>query len=191
MDKNLNTYLVSIFDEVLESFGNVDSREIKKLIFEIANSKGKIICSGLGKNVPLCEKFVGTLLSIGIDSAFLNISNALHGDLGMIKEIDLLILISKSSKQKEIDQFVEIVNKKNCDFWLLTMNSHQIISKKSICLKKCKEGDPFNIIPINSTLIFLILLNYITVELITLINLDLDIFRNNHPAGEIGSILSK
>jgi len=49
-------------------------------------SGGKIIASGLGKNVPICEKFVGTLNSLGVNATFLHTNTAMHGDLGVIAE---------------------------------------------------------------------------------------------------------
>ena len=46
----------------------------------------KIIVSGLGKNVPICEKFVGSMVSLGMDAAFLHTNSAVHGDMGIVKD---------------------------------------------------------------------------------------------------------
>ena len=57
---------------------------------------GKIIASGLGKNVPICDKFVGTMLSLGLNAGFLHTNSAVHGDMGMIHKGDLVIILTKS-----------------------------------------------------------------------------------------------
>ena len=58
----------------------------------------KIIASGLGKNVPVCEKFVGSMQSLGLEACFLNTNSAVHGDMGVVKEGDMVIILTKSGE---------------------------------------------------------------------------------------------
>ena len=60
------------------------------------NTGHKIIVSGLGKNVPICEKFVGSMVSVGMDAAFLHTNSAVHGDMGIVKEGDMVIMVSSA-----------------------------------------------------------------------------------------------
>ena len=81
----------------------------------------KIIVSGLGKNVPIGEKFVGTLLSLGLNANFLHTDSALHGDLGMVRPGDLVILLSKSGATEES----------------VVLARHCIWSRRAICGISC------------------------------------------------------
>ena len=67
---------------------SIDSRIMDTLISECEQTLragNKIVVSGLGKNVPICEKFVGTMLSLGLSAGFLHTNSAVHGDMGMIR----------------------------------------------------------------------------------------------------------
>src|SRR3972149_2973284 len=80
------------------SFNKFDTKMATLLVDQCVktlNSGGRIIATGLGKNVPVCEKFIGTLNSLGVDSHFMNTNSAVHGDLGLIKKGDLVIMLSK------------------------------------------------------------------------------------------------
>ncbi len=76
----------------------IDKVKLEKLITEmvetIRNGK-KIVTSALGKNVPICEKFTGTLISLGIPAYFLHTNSAVHGDLGIVKTGDLVFCFSR------------------------------------------------------------------------------------------------
>lgn len=61
----------------------------------------RIIVSGLGKNVPICEKFVGSMVSMGLDAGFLHTNSAVHGDMGIVRAGDLVIILSKSGETEE------------------------------------------------------------------------------------------
>ena len=84
------------FDNTTKIIGNalnsIDEDEFCRLkndCLETINQGNKIIATGIGKNVPICEKFVGTLNSLGISASFMHGNSAIHGDLGMIKDGDL------------------------------------------------------------------------------------------------------
>jgi len=68
---------------------NLDTGRLETLLNEMVETVArgnKIITTALGKNVPICEKFTGTLISLGINCAFLHSNSAVHGDLGIVKE---------------------------------------------------------------------------------------------------------
>lgn len=91
-------YFEDVLSVIKESIESVDENVYKDLIDECVRTLkngGKIIASGLGKNVPICEKFVGTMNSMGLDARFLHTNTAMHGDLGVIRPEDLLIFTIK------------------------------------------------------------------------------------------------
>ena len=98
----------------------------------VKNNKngGKIVASGLGKNVPICEKFVGTMNSLGLESAFIHTNTAMHGDLGLIKEKDLVLILSKSGSTAESCLFVEYIRDWKAEKWLLSFNDEGILANE-------------------------------------------------------------
>lgn len=183
---------LKIIDESIES---LDDEMFQKLIDECTiclKNGGKIVASGLGKNVPICEKFVGTMSSFGLDSCFLHSNTAMHGDLGMIKPNDVVIVLSKSGNTRESIELIENLPPKKANLWIMTFNKNGKMSNytdKSIILDLLNEGDQWNIAPNNSTTIFLIVLQALAVELSKTMGVTIDDFKLNHPGGGIGAKL--
>ena len=94
---------------------------------EVLQNGGKILASGLGKNVPICEKFVGTLNSFGIDARFLHTNTAVHGDLGMVGKNDIVFLLSKGGNTHETVALENHLKDRGTNTWLMTFT------------KKCKS----------------------------------------------------
>lgn len=154
----------------------------------------KIIASGLGKNVPVCEKFVGSLLSLGIDAVFLHTNSAVHGDMGAIKDGDLLFLLTKSGETAESVWLAELVQDRDVKTWLLTFEEESRLASmlnRKLCLSLEHEGDPWNVMPNNSTTVNLIVLQGIAMEMAKKMGIPLSQFKRNHPGGHIGEILAR
>lgn len=95
-------YYKDVVNTIEDSLESIDENLYEQIIEECVNTLkngGKIIASGLGKNVPICEKFVGTLNSLGIDARFLHTNTAVHGDLGMVGKKDIVFLLTKGGIQ--------------------------------------------------------------------------------------------
>lgn len=154
----------------------------------------KIIASGLGKNVPICEKFVGTMISLGLNADFLHTNSAVHGDMGMIHSGDLLIILTKSGSTSESVYLVNLLKQRaNIDLWLMSCNQHSVLAdsmENKLIVPLEHEGDLWDIMPNNSTTLFLIILQKLAMELAKRMNLTLDDFKKNHPGGAIGAKLS-
>ncbi len=188
-------YFRQVLDVVRDSVESIDEKVYDRLVDECeATIKGghKIIASGLGKNVPICEKFVGTLNSLGIDARFLHTNTAVHGDLGMVGKDDLVILLSKGGNTVETVALAEYLKERGTNTWLFAFNeegkSAEVVSKRLI-LHLENEGDEWDIVPNNSTTVNLIVLQGIAIELGKRMGVTLDDFRVNHPGGGIGARL--
>jgi len=187
------------FDRNLEiiknSLDSLDEKSFEILINECCNvvkNNGKIIFSGLGKNVPICEKIVGTLNSLGIQANFLHTNTAMHGDLGMICDNDLVVILSKSGNTSETIILANQLLNRKASIWGITFSDESKLSKildKSLSLKLEEEGDKWNIVPNNSSSIYLILLQCLALQLADRLNITLSDFKINHPGGAIGEIL--
>jgi len=188
-------YFSEVLDVVRDSVESIDEEVYNRLVDECEQTiKGghKLIASGLGKNVPICEKFVGTLNSLGIDARFLHTNTAVHGDLGMVGKDDLVILLSKGGNTVETVSLAEYLKERGTNTWLFAFNekgkSAEIVSKRLI-LHLENEGDEWDIVPNNSTTVNLIVLQGIAIELGKRMGVTLDDFKVNHPGGGIGARL--
>lgn len=176
---------------------SIDKKALDVLIANCAETliKGnKIVVSGLGKNVPICEKFVGTMISLGLNANFLHTNSAIHGDIGMIHSGDLVIILTKSGSTSETIKLAELLKKReSVKIWLITFNPQgSLINqvKNKVLIELGHEGDLWNIIPNNSTTLNLIILQTIAIRLSEKLGLTLeDDFKPNHPGGAIGERL--
>ena len=159
---------------------------------ETLKSGHKIIVSGLGKNVPICEKFVGSMVSMGLDASFLHTNSAVHGDMGIVKDGDMLILLTESGETSESVYFAGLLKDRKINLWLLTFVKDSTLANEiqnRIILDLKHEGDLWNIMPNNSTTMNLIVLQGLVMVTAKRLGLDIGDFKRNHPGGHIGAML--
>ena len=187
------------FDETLRiltgAVRSLDSREFAALeedAIATLTRGNKLVFSGLGKNVPICEKIVGTLNSVGLAAAFVHTNSAVHGDLGVVRDGDLVVIMTKSGETGESVHLSRLLNKRNCTQWLLTFNRDSILHReipRSVVINLEHEGDGWNILPNNSTVLNLIVLQGLAMTLIEHFGVPIDVLHANHPGGAIGAKL--
>lgn len=188
-------YYENVLKVIRESIDSIDVEEYEKLVFqcvETVKQGGKVIASGLGKNVPICEKFVGTLNSLGVDARFLHTNTAVHGDLGMVGKKDLVILLSKGGNTIETVQLARYLKERGTNTWLMTFTktckSAEFVDE-ILYLHLENEGDEWDIVPNNSTTVNLIVLQGIAIEMGKRLGITIEDFKMNHPGGGIGARL--
>lgn len=189
-------YYESVMNVIRDSLESIPQDKYEQIIsecVEVLKNGGKIIASGLGKNVPICEKFVGTLNSLGIDARFLHTNTAVHGDLGMVGKKDLIFLLSKGGNTHETVTLAEHLKNRGTNTWLMTFTekckSAEVVDKRLV-MRLINEGDEWDIVPNNSTTVYLIVLQGIALEIGKRMGVTIDDFRVNHPGGGIGAKLS-
>ena len=190
-------YFEKQLKELEDSIHSMDEEMFKKLLkesVETIDSGHKIIVSGLGKNVPICEKFVGSMVSLGMDAHFLHTNSAIHGDMGVVKDGDLLLILTKSGETQESVYLKNVLSDRNVNMWLLTFCKDSTLAREisnSLVLDLKHEGDLWNIMPNNSTTLNLIILQGLAMQIAQARNMDIEQFRRNHPGGNIGQVLNK
>jgi arabinose-5-phosphate isomerase len=190
-------YYEDVVKTIEDSLKSIDENLYEQLINEcVATIKngGKIIASGLGKNVPICEKFVGTLNSLSIDARFLHTNTAIHGDLGIVGKKDIVFLLSKGGNTIETVELGKHLSDRGTNTWLLSFygdGKASNVVKKHFIMHLINEGDEWDIVPNNSTTIYLIVLQGIALEIGKRLGVTLDDFKLNHPGGGIGERLAK
>jgi arabinose-5-phosphate isomerase len=189
-------YYSDVVKTITDSLESIPVALYEQLIsesVEVIRNGGKIIASGLGKNVPICEKFVGTLNSLGIDARFLHTNTAVHGDLGMVGKGDIVLLLSKGGNTQETVDLGMHLNERGTNTWLMSFyddgKASKVIEKKFI-MHLINEGDEWDIVPNNSTTVYLIVLQGIALEIGKRLGITLEDFKVNHPGGGIGARLA-
>ncbi len=191
------TYFENELKEINDSIHSMNESEFRRWVDEatgVIESGHKVIVSGLGKNVPICEKFVGSMVSLGMEAAFLNTNSAVHGDMGIVKDGDMVIILSKSGETVESVYLTGLLQERDINMWLLSFEENSTLASKipnHIILKLSDEGDMWNIMPNNSTTINLIILQGLAMQIAKKRKLTINDFKRNHPGGHIGEILSK
>lgn len=181
----------NIIKDSLESLDGVVLGQFLDACEQTLKQGHKIVVSGLGKNVPICEKFVGTMWSLGLNAGFLHTNSAVHGDMGMVHAGDLVVILTKSGSTAESIYLVNLLKKRlEVYLWLLSFEEHSPLAdtmENKLILKLIHEGDLWNIVPNNSTTVNLILLQTVAIELSKRLGLTLEKdFKPNHPGGAIG-----
>lgn len=191
--------MIQYFERQLEEF-NYSIHSMDEKIFDkwvdgavnVLKDGHKVIASGLGKNVPICEKFVGSMVSMGLEANFLNTNSAVHGDMGIVRDGDMVILLTKSGETEETIYLARLLKERHVNIWLLTFNKDSTLAREipnSIVLDLRHEGDLWNIMPNNSTTVNLIVLQGLVMMIAKRMRLDLEQFKRNHPGGMIGKSL--
>lgn len=187
---------IGILDDSLHSIDMDTFNRLVEQTIETLKKGNKVVVSGLGKNVPICDKFVGSMLSLGLNANFLHTNSAVHGDMGMVHSGDLVIILTKSGSTKESVYLAELLKQReNVNLWLLTFKHESVLvdmigKDKSLVIDMEHEGDMWDIMPNNSTTLNLIVLQAVVMEVAKNMGLSLDDFKQNHPGGAIGEKLS-
>lgn len=191
----MKNYFGSIMDTLTQAVDSIDERVFNKLINDCVKALDnghKIVVSGLGKNVPVCDKFVGTMLSLGQDAYFMNTNSAVHGDIGLVKDGDVVIVLTKSGETIESVYLTSLLKKRAITLWLLSFRKDSTLTREienSLILNLKDEGDPWDIVPNNSTTVNLIVLQGLAMHIAERRNVTLQDFKKNHPGGYIGEQL--
>lgn len=188
-------YFENLLGTIDKSIHSLDSGKFEQLVTETVDTIGtghKVIVSGLGKNVPVCEKFVGTMNSLGQPASYMNTNSALHGDIGMADKGDLVIVLTKSGETAESIQLTGLLKQRGCNIWLLTFTETSTLTEeigKCIVLQLDHEGDLWDVVPNNSTTVNLMILQGLAIEVTKRRGVTLSDFKKNHPGGHIGELL--
>lgn len=191
--------MINYFEKQLAEFDHsihsLDEKMFEKWVDEAVETLkrgNKIIVSGLGKNVPICDKFVGSMVSMGLDAYFLHTNSAVHGDMGLVKDGDMVIILTKSGETSESVYLAELLKERKVNMWLVTFVKESTLTKEipnHIVIDLNHEGDLWNIMPNNSTTMNLVVLQGLAMMVANRMGLDIGDFKRNHPGGHIGEIL--
>ena len=188
----------NVIDIEIEAL-NLLKKSISKVQFETAvnylyKTSGKIIISGIGKSGHIGSKISSTLSSIGSSSFFLHPSEANHGDLGMIKKKDCIILISNSGESSELLNLILFCKKIKIPIISITSEAKSTLAKQSsavLLIPKNVEACPLELAPTSSTTCTLVLGDALAITLLKKRKFTSKDFLKLHPGGKLGRLLLK
>jgi arabinose-5-phosphate isomerase len=166
--------------------------DFEKAVTAIHQSNGRVIVAGVGKSAIIAQKIVATFNSTGTPSIFMHAADAIHGDLGIVQQDDIVIIISKSGESPEIKVLAPLI--KNFGNTLIGMvgNAESYLAKKSdIFLNTTVEQEacPNNLAPTTSTTAQLVMGDALAICLMELNSFQSADFAKYHPGGMLGKKL--
>ncbi len=182
----------NVFDieiaELLKVKDKLDD-DFKFAVKEILECSGRVVVTGVGKSGIIGRKIAASFSSVGTQSVYMSAAEGLHGDLGMINYIDIVLAISNSGSSDEVMQLIPSIKKIGAKIIALTGNPDSPLAKVSDIVLNIgveKEACPMNIAPTSSTTATLLMGDALMVALIEKRGFTAEKFAIYHPGGALG-----
>jgi arabinose-5-phosphate isomerase len=186
----------SVIEREAEAIKNIpvtgDFQKAVNLIFNHVHiKKGKLVASGMGKAGQIALNIATTFSSTGTPAVFLHPSDSQHGDLGVIQESDVLLLISNSGKTREILELVDLAKNLYNELPLIVIsgNNESILAKNSdVFLFTGNPGEvcPLGLTPTTSTTVMTVIGDALVVAMMTKIGFTCSDYSKRHHGGYLG-----
>ncbi len=163
--------------------------QVVELIF---NSRGRVVVTGIGKSAIIAEKIVSTLNSTGTPAIFMHAADAIHGDLGIIQESDIVICLSKSGETPEIRVLVPLVRQRGNRLVAMVGNKSSFLARSAdfiLDISVSREACPNNLAPTSSTTVQMVMGDALAVALLECRGFTSGDFARLHPGGALGKQL--
>ena len=178
--------------KALEALTKKITADFAEVINIILNLNGRVIVSGIGKSAIIAQKIVATLNSTGTPSIFMHAADAIHGDLGIIQEDDLVIVISKSGNTPEIKVLIPFLKQAKNKLVAIVGNLNSFLAQQADYVLDTtveREACPNNLAPTTSTTAQLGMGDALAVCLQTARQFTDRDFAKYHPGGSLGKQL--
>lgn len=185
--------VIKIEGEAVINLANSLDENFSRAVKLIYNSKGRVVFTGMGKSGIIARKTVATMNSTGTPAIYMHPTDALHGDLGMVRRDDTLILISKSGYTDELHQLIPMLKRIGVTIiGMLGEINSKIASDCDIILNVSvkEEACPYDLAPTASTTASLVMGDALAIALLELRGFTIEDFALLHPGGSLGKRLS-
>ncbi len=176
----------------VEGLAALLTEDFAKICGIILEAKGRLIVSGIGKSAAIAQKIVATLNSTGTPSAFLHAADAIHGDLGMIRNEDVVMIISKSGESPEIKVLAQLVKSFGNPVVGMVGHTDSYLARQSnyvLNTTVSQEACPNNLAPTSSTTAQMVMGDALAVTLMEMRGFNSADFAKFHPGGSLGKKL--
>lgn len=156
--------------------------------------EGRIILSGIGKSGHIAIKIASTFSSTGTPAQYIHPTEASHGDLGMISQKDVVLIISKSGESQELSDIVNYCRRNAITLVALTAIAQSSLGKMAthvLLMPNCPEALPLGVAPTTSTVMSLALGDALALAVLEIRDFQVSHFREFHPGGKLGRKLMR
>lgn len=180
---------LSVEEQALKRLQKQLPENFNQIIELILHCEGRLVIGGIGKSGLVGKKMVATFASTGTPSFFLHPTEAFHGDLGMLKPIDIVLLISYSGETDDVNKLIPSLKNFGNKIIAMTGNPNSTLAKHAdyvLDISVEREVCPNNLAPTTSVLVTMALGDAIAVSLIQARNFQPEDFAKFHPGGSLG-----
>lgn len=166
--------------------------DFAKVVELIYNSRGNVIVSGIGKSANIAQKIVATLNSTGTTAVFMHAADAIHGDLGIIRDDDVVVVVSKSGETPEIKVLIPLIKIRKNKLVAIVGNKKSYLAAQADYVLDTtvpREACPNNLAPTSSTTAQLVMGDAMAVALLKMRGFTAEDFAKFHPGGALGKRL--
>ena len=166
-----------------------DFAEAVALILE---NKGNLVFSGIGKSALIAQKIVATMNSTGTTAVFMHAADAIHGDLGIVREGDIVVILSKSGETPEIKMLVPLIKLRGNKIVAMVGNRQSYLASQAdyvLDVTVDEEAIPGSLAPTSSTTAQLVMGDALALILMRCRGFSTDDFAKFHPGGALGKQL--
>ena len=168
---------------------NDDFRDTVDLMLE---NKGNLVFSGIGKSAIIAQKIVATMNSTGSSAVFMHAADAIHGDLGIIREGDIVVILSKSGETPEIKMLIPLIKLRGNKIVAMVGNPQSYLAQQAdhvLDVSVSDEAIPNSLAPTSSTTAQLVMGDVLALILMRCRGFSTDDFAKLHPGGALGKQL--
>jgi len=178
--------------EAILSLKSYINEDFEACVEAVLFSKGRLIITGIGKSAIIGQKIVATMNSTGTPAIFMHAADAIHGDLGMIQDDDVVLCISKSGDTPEIKVLVPLLKRYRNQLIAMVSNIDSYLAKNADFVLNAhveREACPLNLAPTTSTTVALALGDALAMCLLEARDFTSRDFAKYHPGGSLGKKL--
>jgi arabinose-5-phosphate isomerase len=194
-----NDTIVELATQIIENEANAimglrkriddDFRKTVELMLE---NKGNLVFTGIGKSAIIAQKIVATMNSTGTTAVFMHAADAIHGDLGIVREGDVVVVLSKSGETPEIKVLVPLIKLRGNKIVAIVGNRNSYLASQAdfvLDVSVDEEAIPGSLAPTSSTTAQLVMGDALALILMRCRGFSTDDFAKFHPGGALGKQL--
>jgi arabinose-5-phosphate isomerase len=191
--RSLREVMLDEADAIAAAAKRLDSSTADAAVNLLAQCTGKVVITGVGKSGLVAQKVAASFTSVGLLSVYLNPLDALHGDIGVVREGDVVVMVSNSGETSELLAIVPFLKKRGVTLLgILGRRKSSLAERCDVVLDASveREAAPIDQVPTSSTAVAMALGDALTVAWMTEKGVSVNDFAMNHPGGAIGRRLT-
>lgn len=197
----MTTNLTAIIEKEVKAILNIPvtdayGKAIELIVEQVHAKRGTLVCSGMGKAGQVASNMATTFSSTGTPACFLHPSEAQHGDLGILRENDLMLLISNSGKTREIVELTALARNliPGIKFIVITGDGESALARSAdVCLPTGNPPEvcPLGLTPTTSITVMTVIGDLLVAETMRRINFSPADYAKRHHGGYLGTVSRK